>query len=114
MSNEHDPNGQVHNLIAREAPAERIIRALAGALEADMTSRAGVKEPDYRTRLRAAEVLLAYAIGRPIERQQVITAHARGGLLDDLENRMKRSPSLRDALRSSLERADEESESAKK
>lgn len=90
------PRKTIADALAEELPAERISRAISEALVATQTSRAGVTEPDYRTRLAAATLALSYTEGRPVERQQIITANATPDESEaDLSQRIAKSPALK-------------------
>lgn len=55
---------------------------------------------DFQTRLKSCELALAYAIGRPLERQQIMVAHQQ---IKDPAELVKGSPALREALKEILE-----------
>ena len=95
-------NNSLAESLATELPDEQIAIAIRDALTATQTTRSGTVEPDHKTRLQAATLALAYKHGRPIERQEVITAN----LAENEEyvmNRIKNSSVLRAALRKSLD-----------
>lgn len=86
-------------------PPHLISRALSEALVATSVSRSGAVEPDTRSRLAAAQMILDRVLGKPIERQQVVSAQV--GCPDgDLIERMVHSPALRSAIRNLLEAAE--------
>ena len=64
----------------------------------------GVETIDYRTRLAAQQLRLYYLLGKPIERQQVVTAKVDSE--SDLLSRLAHSPELREALREVLAAAE--------
>lgn len=97
-----DPNHTVMAAIDKLAPPERVIRSLAGALEADVINRDGSRGADHKTRVAAAQLLLAYRVGRPVERQQVLTASVDNQQGEGLRDKLGLSPALRDALRRML------------
>ena len=99
-------NNSLAESLATELPDEQIAIAIRDALTATLTTRSGTVEPDHKTRLQAATLALAYKHGRPIERQEVITAN----LAENEEfvmNRIKNSSALRAALRKSLDNTQE-------
>lgn len=98
------PSETLTAALDKEVPDERIARVLADALAAMQTTRSGTVEPDHRTRLAAATLALAYRHGRPIERQQVITAKVDSE--PDLISRLVHSPAARQALRDLLAAAE--------
>jgi hypothetical protein len=86
-----------------ELPAERIAGAISEALTATQANRDGSTTPDYRTRLAAAQLALNYLAGRPIERQQIITANVSTDETEAaLAQRIADSPSLKARLRELL------------
>lgn len=46
-------------------PDERIANVLLEGMSATVTSRAGTVEPDTRTRIQAANLIIQYKVGRP-------------------------------------------------
>jgi hypothetical protein len=103
-----DPNRALSAEIDHQAPAERIIRALTVALEATTTTRSGTVEPDHRTRVAAASKLLEYRIGRPVERQEIVSVNLDADSALGLADRLKNSPALRQAIRAALDSAEGE------
>lgn len=59
---------------------------------------------DFPTRLKSCELALAYAIGRPMERQQIMVAHQQ---IKDPAELVKGSPALKEALRELLDEKEE-------
>jgi len=59
---------------------------------------------DFPTRLKSCELALAYAIGRPLERQQIMVAHQQ---IKDPAELVKGSPALKEALRELLDEKNE-------
>ena len=88
--------------LATELPDEQIAIAIRDALTATQTTRSGTVEPDHKTRLQAATLALAYKHGRPVERQEVITANVTENE-EFVMNRIKNSSALRAALRKALD-----------
>jgi len=86
---------QLAEVLHAEIPAERIARVLSDAMTATMTSRAGTVEPDHKARVQAASLILAYKVGRPVERQEVVNVNLGPSADEDLANRLKKSPALR-------------------
>ena len=100
------PNHSLAESLATELPDEQIAVAIRDALTATQTTRSGTVEPDHKTRLQAATLALAYKHGRPVERQEVITANVTDNDSDILE-RLKNSAAARAALRRVLDSADQ-------
>ena len=99
-------NNSLAESLATELPDEQIAIAIRDALTATQTTRSGTVEPDHKTRLQAATLALAYKHGRPIERQEVITANLAKNE-EFVMNRIKNSSALRAALRKSLDNTQE-------
>jgi hypothetical protein len=97
-----NPNYAVAAVIDKEAPADRIIKALADALTADTVHRDGSRGPDHRTRVQAATKLLEYRIGRPIERTEIKQEITHKG--EEEVMRVLDSPAARAALRRLIEK----------
>ena len=97
-------NEKLSEAIDQEAPAERIITALANALEADVAAKDGTRAPDHRTRVAAAQLLLNYRIGRPNERPPVKEPET-GQQSESLEEKLKRSPALREMYQRMIDEA---------
>ena len=87
---------------------ERVANALSDALNATTISRSGVVEPDTRFRLQAASLILAYQVGRPVERTESVTVNVDADSAMGLEERLRHSPALRAMMRKMLERVDGE------
>ena len=99
------PTNTLAEALATELPDEQIAIAIRDALTATQTTRSGTVEPDHKTRLQAATLALAYKHGRPVERQEVITANLSENDSAILE-RVKNSPTARAALRRMLDSAE--------
>jgi hypothetical protein len=86
-----------------EIPEHRLAKVLSDALVATVTTRSGTTEPDTRSRLAAATLILAYKIGRPVERQEILTVNVSPDETEAaLAARIAGSPALRERLRSLL------------
>ena len=97
---------QLAEVLHAEIPEERIARVLSDAMAATMTTRSGTVEPDHKTRVQAATLTLAYKVGRPVERQEVVSVNVGADSNESLKARLARSPALRRAVRGMLEDAD--------
>jgi hypothetical protein len=86
------------DVIDQETPPDRIVKALADALAADLVNRDGTRGPDHRTRVQAASLLLAYRIGRPIERSEVVSVNLDADSSVGLRERLASSPAMKAAL----------------
>lgn len=92
-----------------ELPAAQIARAIGEALSATTVTKAGVAIPDHRTRMQAAELGLSYLVGRPTARTEAININLDADAAMGIEERLAKSPALREQLRRSLAAADEKS-----
>jgi hypothetical protein len=63
-------------------------------------------QPDYRTRLAAFKLMLEYLIGKPVERSESVTINLDADATLGIEERLAKSPALREQLRKSLEAAE--------
>lgn len=106
MNHTSDPNTQLADVIAAEAPAVRIIRALSDALTADQVNRDGTRSPDHRARTAAALALLEYSVGRPVARSEVVNLDATADSAVGMEARLRHSPALRALFRKMLDKVD--------
>ena len=91
-------NNSLAEALATELPDEQIALAIRDALTATQTTRSGIIEPDHKTRLQAATLALAYKQGRPVERQEVLTANITAND-ESIMDRIKKSPAAIAALR---------------
>ena len=98
------PSASLAVALDAEISDSRIAKALGDALTATQTTRSGTVEPDHKTRMAAAQIALAYRHGRPIERQQVVTAKIDSE--SDLLSRLVRSPAAKQALKDLLAAAE--------
>ncbi|MBK1883675.1 hypothetical protein JIN85_14755 [Luteolibacter pohnpeiensis] len=65
-------------------------------------------QPDNRTRLAALTLLMAYLVGKPVERQEVVSVNVDADSLVGIEERLRTSPTLCRALGDALERVKNE------
>ena len=97
--------------LASTYPPEDIVKRLDSMLEATETyttaKGASYTRPSWGPRAKGLELLLAYIIGRPIERQQVIKTTAPLSL-EDLVEQAKASPVFLESLIGLLNRIKEE------
>jgi len=100
-----DTNTHLSSVIDRDAPADRIVKALSDALTAEEVFRDGSRGPSHRIRVDAAKALLAYRVGTPIQRSEITHIEEK----DDsksMEELLRRSPAMRDSLRKILARVE--------
>lgn len=107
MKNIAEANAELIKAIDSEAPPDRLIRALAGALEADQVARDGTRAPDYRVRVQAATAILQYRLGRPDVRSSADPPNTEETGGESFQDKLKRSPALRSMLRQMVEKAEQ-------
>ncbi len=78
-----------------EGDREKALETIRGAMEAenviyDGSARKLVRTPEYKTRLAAATLLLAYDEGLPVKRQITLTGDFKGA--EDVMDRFRNSP----------------------
>lgn len=80
------------------------LESLMGAMLPPIMTKDGalIERPDNSTRLRAIEFVYAYVVGRPIERQQIVTSQ-QGGTIEDLINKAATSPVFAKTARNLLQ-----------
>ena len=74
--------------------------------EAECLTRGGHKIPDNRTRLAALSLVMAYLIGRPVERQEIVNVNLDADSSHGMMERLKSSPALRAQLKRMLDEAE--------
>jgi hypothetical protein len=89
--------------LENQVSPEHIAATLAAALSATTTSRSGTVEPDTRSRLQAASLMLAYQVGRPLERSESVNVSLDADSAVEIEERLRSSPALRQVLRRVLD-----------
>ena len=97
------PAQSITAALETEIPAQRLARVLSDALVAETVNRDGTRGPDTRSRLAAAELILAYRIGKPVERSESVAVSVNQVPDEDFRERVRRSPSLRAVLRKLLD-----------
>lgn len=97
---------QLADAIAKSAPPERLAEVIAAALGSTTVTRAGVIEPDTRSRLEAAKILLSYSVGTPITRSEILSVSLDANSSIGLAERLANSPALRKSLRAVLDQVD--------
>lgn len=96
----------VMSAIVRRFNGEKLAKMLDELSQAESVTNGGKKIPDNRTRLSAATVILAYILGKPIERQEILNINMDADSAHNLAEKLKESPALRAAFRSILEQAE--------
>lgn len=101
----HSVSQRVAAMIAEKLPPERIVERLDQLIHATRTTRHGV-EIDSRAVESGVKLWLAYVVGLPIQRQEVVSVNLNADSSLDIEERLANSPALREQLRRSLAAAD--------
>lgn len=97
---------RIMEALARRFDAEELCDRIQDGLDAmtpGIVTKDGkvITRPDYSTRLRYIELLMAYQVGRPIERQMTINASP-PATLEDLLEKARKSPVFRATLQDIL------------
>lgn len=100
------PTEHLAAILASECPDEAVGAILRECLTATSLTKAGAVEPDTRTRMEAAKLVLAYRHGLPVRREEQITVNLDAESAVGLAHRLKASPALRMALRAALDDAE--------
>ena len=84
----------------------RAVEALERCLEAthsfyDIITEKVITFPDYKTRLAAVIIVLAYTEGRPVERREIVQRNV--PTLEQLREQARNSPEMQRALRELLD-----------
>jgi hypothetical protein len=106
------PSQTLAAALDREIPESRIAEVLSQCLAATVSTRSGAVEPDHKTRLAAAQLALAYKVGRPVERQEVVSVTLDADASSGLAERLRHSPALRQSLGAMLQAADDSPDAA--
>lgn len=99
---------QLADAIANSAPPERLAEVIAAALGATTVTRAGVIEPDTRSRLEAAKILLSYSVGTPVTRSEVLSVNLDADSSIGLAERLANSPALLKSLKALISKVENE------
>ena len=105
------PGQSLIEAIAADAPPDRIARTLSDALSADQVSRSGAVLPDHKTRIAAAQLLLNYSVGRPVERIESISVNLDADSSIGLAERLANSPALLKSLKEIISKVEDSSTS---
>lgn len=85
---------------------ERVAAAVGQLLTAKRVTKSGAEFPDYRAMEAGIKLYLAYTIGLPVQRQEVVTVNVDADSETGMMDRLAKSPALRAALRKALDAAD--------
>jgi hypothetical protein len=86
---------------------ERVAESISSLLTATRFSKGEGEIPDYRAQEAGAKLYLAYTIGLPVQRQEVVTVNVDADSENGMMDRLAKSPALRAALRKALDAADD-------
>lgn len=107
-SPEKTPAQKLAAVLDRECPESEIGRVLRECLTATTTSRSGVAEPDFKTRLAAATFVTTQRHGLPIRREEILQVNVDADSAVGMEERLRHSPALRSMFRKMLERVEDD------
>ncbi len=100
------PSERLAQILASQCPDEQVGEVLRDCLTATAVTRSGAVEPDTRTRLEAAKLVLAYRHGLPVRREESISVSIDAESTLRLAERLRASPALRQSLRAALSDAE--------
>lgn len=100
------PSQRLAAELAAGVSPEQVLHTIHQAMSADTVARDGSRQPDHRTRLDAAKVLLAYAVGTPVARSESVSVSVDADSTADLSERLRHSPALRALFRKILDSAE--------
>lgn len=106
LTNPQAINKEVVLAIARKISPERIANKINELLDMTRTLKDGSEIPDVRAREAGVKLALAYMVGLPTQRQEIISVSVDADSSAGLKDRLAASPALRAALRRSLDDAD--------
>lgn len=89
--------------IASKFDGDKVADLLEELTQANCVTNGGKVIADNRTRLAALTLTLAYLIGRPVERQEILTVNVDADAEAGLAERLKNSPALRQVFRRVLD-----------
>lgn len=89
--------------IAEKFGGETMAQMLFELCDAKCITKGGHEIADNRTRLAALSLAMAYLIGRPVERQEIVSVNVDADNALGLEERLRHSPALRAMFRKMLD-----------
>jgi hypothetical protein len=93
--------------LVRKIPVERIVETLVDCMHATTVLKNGVVVADWRSRLEAVKLVLAYLVGLPIARQEIVSVKKVDSNSElDFEERMASSPALLASVKAMVARAE--------
>lgn len=100
-----DVNRKVCSVLADIVPVEEVGEGIKEMMQATTIGRGGDEVPDYRAREAAMKLWLAYSVGMPLQRQEIVQVNVDGSK-ESLSDKIKSSPALRAQLKRMLEEAE--------
>lgn len=88
--------------MAEAFPVEEIIALLRRLSKAKTYSKDGTEYDDFRTQLAASTLMLNYVVGRPVERQEVVSVKLDPDSAVGIDDRLRKSPALRESLKRAI------------
>jgi len=85
---------------------ERVAESVNQLLGAKRVTKTGAEFPDYRAIEAGIKLYLAYTIGLPVQRQEVVTVNVDADTEAGMMDRLAKSPALRASFRKILDAAD--------
>ena len=92
------PTERLATILASECPDEAVGAVLRECLAATTLTKSGAVEPDVRTRLEAAKLVLGYRHGLPVRREESISVNLDADSMIGLRERLASSPAMRQTL----------------
>lgn len=92
--------------LARRISNKRLVDVLWECMHATTVLKNGVVIPDWRARLEAIKLILAYMIGTPIARQEIVVSQLDDDDDEDFIDKMARSPMLLACMKRQIARAE--------
>ena len=108
LSDPRTINKEVVVALSRRISPEAIADKIGELLEMKRQTKAGLI-PDARAMEAGIKLYLAYAVGLPVQRQELVTVAINADSMTGLRERLKSSPAMRDALAGLLAEVAEES-----
>ena len=85
---------------------ERVAESVKELLGATRATKSGAVFPDYRAIEAGIKLYLAYTIGLPVQRQEVVTVNVDADSEAGMMDRLAKSPALRASFRKILDAAE--------
>ena len=106
LSDPRQINKEVVIALAREVAPDLVAQKIRQLLDMTRMTKAG-EVPDVRAMESGIKLYLAYAVGLPTQRSEVISVNVDADSAVGMEERLRNSPALRDLFRKMLDRVDE-------